>query len=349
MYDGDKNELDLAGDPTPDMIATSMNNGLSIVNYTGHGGINGVSTGLFQTSELYRIHNYNKIWPVWFTVGCRPGYFVAYDCFAEEIMRKRDTLNRPIGALAIVASTVDQYWDPPMQAQDESNSILAGMYPDNLKYTYGAIFTNGLYSMIENYDDTNSTDGSDMADAWQYFGDPSVQLFTSYQDSISVQNPCILSPSAGSVSFQCTIADADIAIASNGSLIDHKKSNGSLVTLTIPNGIISIGDTVWITATKYNHRPFQSYMIVSNDFSACNITEFSISPNPLFNGTTVIKSPEPIQDIRVVDLNGNTQLDIISLGTNIYTLDISRLPIGLYFVQVITSSGDRKIKKLIKR
>jgi hypothetical protein len=264
-------------------------------------------------------------------------------------MRKRDTMNRPIGALAVAASTVDQYWDPPMQAQDESNSILAGMYPDNLKNTYGAIFTNGLYSMIENYDDTNSTDGSDMADAWQYFGDPSVLLFTTYMDSLSVQSPCILSPQASNISFQCTSIDADIALAVNGKVIDSKKSNGALVTMNIPSGIIALGDTVWITATKYNHRPFQSYMIVSDDYSACNITEFSISPNPTINGTTVIKSPQPIQDLRVMDINGNIVYNRDQLGTNVYTVDLSQLSIGLYFVEVTSSTGDHIIKKVIHR
>jgi hypothetical protein len=251
--------------------------------------------------------------------------------------------------LAIAASTVDQYWDPPMQAQDESNAILAGMYPDNLKNTYGAIFTNGLYSMMENYDDTNSTDGSDMADAWQYFGDPSIQMFTSYKDSLSVQNPCILSPNAINVSFQCSTMGADIAMAAKGKVIDSKKSNATLVTMNIPNGILSLGDTVWITATKYNHRPFQSFMIVSDDYSACNITEFSISPNPVSHGTTVIKSPSPIQDIRVMDLNGNIIFNRNEVGLSVYTLDLSHVSTGLYLVEVITNNGDRIIKKLIAR
>ncbi len=69
-----------------------------------------------------------------------------------------------------------------MEAQDEFNNILVGLYADNIKTTYGALCFTGAMSMIDDY----GSDGIAMADTWIVFGDPSVQVRTDIPATMEV-------------------------------------------------------------------------------------------------------------------------------------------------------------------
>jgi len=148
-----------------------INSGQGTLWYCGHGNWNGWYCGWsFTNTNVAALTNSNML-PAIFSVACQVGNFRNYTCFCEYWLRETNGAY-PAGAIAHAGATINQSWNPPMDAQDESCDILCSTTGPNR--TFGGVFVNGLYEMI----DLNGAAGANMADTWVCFGDPSVQLRT---------------------------------------------------------------------------------------------------------------------------------------------------------------------------
>ncbi|MCU0285792.1 MAG: C25 family cysteine peptidase [Acidobacteria bacterium] len=122
----------------------------------------------FLNAQVAALTNSNML-PAIFSVACQVGNFKSYTCFCEYWLRETNGTS-PAGAIAHCGSTINQSWNPPMDAQDEMCDLLVAG-----KRTFGGTFVNGMFKM----NDLNAgTAGTDMTDTWVCFGDPSVQLRT---------------------------------------------------------------------------------------------------------------------------------------------------------------------------
>jgi len=152
-------------------LSTLVNNGTGAMFYCGHGNYDGWYCGWsFLNAQVAALTNDNML-PAIYSVACQVGNFKSYTCFCEYWLRELNGTN-PAGAVAHAGSTINQSWNPPMDAQDEMADILISS--SGPKRTFGGVFINGVFKMI----DINGTAGSDMADTWVCFGDASVQLRT---------------------------------------------------------------------------------------------------------------------------------------------------------------------------
>ncbi|HOW32405.1 MAG TPA: C25 family cysteine peptidase, partial [Bacteroidales bacterium] len=167
LYDGSQGGEDQSGNPTPAMVASFVNPGSGIINYTGHGSDQSWGTTGFSNNNVNALTN-NHRWPFIWSVACVNGNFPGGTCFAEAWLRAKNSTG-PTGAIATFMSTINQSWNPPMEGEDEMNNILVETYPDNIKRTFGGLSINGCYKMNDSY----GGDGSDMTDTWTIFGDPS--------------------------------------------------------------------------------------------------------------------------------------------------------------------------------
>ena len=71
------------------------------------------------------------------------------------------------------ASTIGQYWDPPMAAQDET----VDLFTAEVYYTLGALFFAGSCLMMDEYPEPYPAGGGiDMFNTWILFGDPSLTV-----------------------------------------------------------------------------------------------------------------------------------------------------------------------------
>nr|HOP05637.1 C25 family cysteine peptidase [Tenuifilaceae bacterium]HPJ45914.1 C25 family cysteine peptidase [Tenuifilaceae bacterium] len=165
--------VDQVYDPgaTATMVVNSLNAGRGIINYVGHGSDYSWSTTGFGVSNMSSLTNVG-MWPFIFDVACVNGNFVGQTCFAEAFIRANSS--GPTGTLAIIASTINQDWSPPMRGQDEMNDILVESHENNIKRTFGGIAVNGCMNMNDVY----STSGYNMTNTWTIFGDPSVMVRT---------------------------------------------------------------------------------------------------------------------------------------------------------------------------
>ncbi|HPI55587.1 MAG TPA: C25 family cysteine peptidase, partial [Chitinophagaceae bacterium] len=147
LFDGNVSNgtYDAAGDPTAQMLADKINAGASLINYTGHGSAYGIVTTQFGNSEVSLLTNNDKL-PFFLTVGCSPGQFGGQTCFAENLQRAGSSTT-PYGSIANFMSSINQYWDEPMEAQDEFNAILRGAKPSNLKHRLGPLCVDACAQM----------------------------------------------------------------------------------------------------------------------------------------------------------------------------------------------------------
>lgn len=164
LYDGNQGEADAIGNPTEAMVANVVNDGVSIINYTGHGNTYSWATSNFSNINVNRLTNTNKL-PFIFSVACLNGNFTLNTCFAETWLRAINN-NEAIGAIGFYGSSINQSWQPPMEAQDKFNELF---YNENFT-TFGELCFNGACSMIDKY----KFGGVEMFLTWNYFGDPSV-------------------------------------------------------------------------------------------------------------------------------------------------------------------------------
>ncbi len=223
LFEGSQGGFDAPGFPVPAQAATALNSGVGIVNYTGHGYEFGWATSEFSNDDIANLNNKNKL-PFIFSVACVNGDFVGKTCFAEAWLRAEKD-GEPTGAVAIIASTINQSWSPPMIGQDEMNDIIVGTSTIGSRKTFGGIAVNGFFKM-----NLESSDFA-MTDTWTCFGDPSLLIRTDNPTAMTVNHPSSVVPSATTFPVNCNFEGALATISFNGQIIG---------TATVINGVAQI-------------------------------------------------------------------------------------------------------------
>ena len=248
LYDGSQGGVDASGNATAAMVSNDVNNGVGIMYYTGHGADDSWVTSNFSNTNIASLTN-TTAWPFIFSVACVNGNFTAGTCFAEAWMRA--TYNsQPTGAIATLMSTINQSWNPPMYGQDAMIDILTESIPENTKRTFGGISMNGCMKMNDNY----STDGYEMTDTWNIFGDPSLVIRTDTAKLMTVSHNPVVFMGATTFAVNCNV---------NGARVTLSKNNQAIGSVLVVNGIATINfnaltslDTITVVATAYNYIPY---------------------------------------------------------------------------------------------
>lgn len=249
LFEGSQDGNDEAGNPTPTMVATAVNEGASIINYTGHGSQYSWGTSGFSSSNVNSmLTNVGKL-PFIISVACVNGDFVNFTCFAEAWMRKEYN-GEPAGAIATLMSTINQSWNPPMAGQDAMNDILVETFEGNIKRTFGGITMNGCMKMNDDYGE----EGDEMTDTWTIFGDPSLYVRTNIPQEMTVSyEPSIY---IGSTSFVVN-SDAEggvVALSRNGEVVATGVVSGGTANLEFD--AMTEPGTVDVVVTGFNYIPF---------------------------------------------------------------------------------------------
>jgi len=258
LYDGSQGGEDAPGDPTPSMVATSVNDGRSVINYCGHGSPTSWGSSGFSNSDINQLVNDNMLPYVW-TVACNNGEFDNYDaCFCEAWLRATHN-GEPTGAIATFGSSIGQPWDPPMDAQDEFNNLLTEQYVDNVKHTIGGISFNGCMHMNDNY----GSEGWSVTDTWHLFGDPSLYVRTDTPVDLIVDHDTIIFD--GSTTYELDVPGVEgalCAISHNFVLLGSAytdETGHAVITFDIP---ITDLENVDLVVTSYNAVPYMTTLDV---------------------------------------------------------------------------------------
>ena len=157
---------------TAAQVSAALNAGRGIINYCGHGSDTSWGTTGFSNSNVTALTNDNML-PFIFSVACVNGNFPGQTCFAEAWLRATHN-GEPTGAIGAYMSSINQDWDPPMQAQDEFNALYCAATP--AYNCYGTLCYAGSCSMMDSYGATSGSSGANMYLTWHVFGDPSLRI-----------------------------------------------------------------------------------------------------------------------------------------------------------------------------
>ena len=249
-------EVDQIYDPsgTVEDGEAALNEGRSIVNYTGHGSNgswgNGCPMNQTDVNGLVNMGMYPFIW----SVACVNGEFHIGTCFAETWLRATGTNGVPTGAIAVLMSTVNQSWSPPMDGQDEMNDILVESYENNIKRTYGGLSMNGVMHMADSY----GTAGEEEILYWTIFGDPSVVVRTDTPTDMTVSHNDVMIIGAEEFSIETGMAAALVAVSRDGELLasTYTDATGG-ITLEFETPL-EIPGPVDLVVTAFNKMPYET-------------------------------------------------------------------------------------------
>ncbi len=252
LFDGSQGGSDAAGDPTQALVATALNTGTGIITYTGHGADTYWVTSGFSVTNVEALTNHNKL-PFIFDVACVNGNFDGQTCFAEAWLRSEDA-GDPTGAIAICASTINQSWAPPMNAQDEMVDLLSEIHPTNIKRTFAGVVINGCFLM-------NDEDGDfDMTDTWTIFGDPSLMIRTADVTQMTVNHATTIVIGSTNFPISCNFNGALACVSFEGNILGTALVAGE--TANVPISGITPGQVLDVAITGFNKETYLSNVTV---------------------------------------------------------------------------------------
>ncbi|MEW6469382.1 MAG: C25 family cysteine peptidase [Bacteroidota bacterium] len=340
MFDGSQGGQDAPGNPTPAMISNAINAGLSIINYCGHGSASSWVSSGFSSANVDNLTNNGK-YPFIFSVACVNGDFNGNFCFAEHWLRARDVNGQPRGAVGAIMSTINQYWDEPMEGQDAMNDILSEAYSNNIKRTFGGITMNACMQMNDAY----GTSGMDMTDTWTIFGDPSVMVRTDNPAAMTVSHPATDQLGVSQLTVTCNTDGALVCLMLNGNVLGTGFVSGGSATIAFAP--VTMPDTIHITVTAYNKVPYFGIdeVLPFTGMESAADAAFLIYPNPAQDVLNVIAS-DAQSTMSLYNMVGEVLISAsLTQGTN--AIDLSALPAGLYTVRMEGGAGTFS-KKIIK-
>ena len=270
---------------TAAQVSTALNAGRGFVNYCGHGSTTSWSTTGFSNANISALTNSGKL-PFIFSVACVNGDFDGATCFGEAWLRAAAGGN-PTGAMAAYMSSINQTWNPPMDAQDEAVDLLMA----KAKTTFGGICYNGSCRMI----DINGSGGADMFNTWHIFGDPSLLLRTDNPATMAVTNSATVLFTASQ--FPVTVsglAGAQCALYYNGTLFGSAFTNAAGQAVIPINGTLPLGQGILLTVTAFNKLPYIDTVLVIAPtgpyvvYDSCTVGDLSGNNNGLIDyGETI--------------------------------------------------------------
>ncbi len=281
LFDGSQGGNDAPGNPTPPMVATAVNAGASLILYTGHGSKTSWGSSGFSNTNVNQLTNQGMLPFIW-SVACVNGNFInGGACFAEAWMRASQG-GQPTGAIAFLGSTINQSWNSPMEGQDAMTNILIESDSNNIKRTFAGISINGCMKMIDAY----GADGSDMADTWTIFGDPTIMVRTAVPQPITAQYDSMLFISDSTLAVYCAVNGARVTATLADTILATGLVSNDAVTLAFPPLSVT-SDTIHMVITAYNMLPFQADLII-RAIPAPVIAGFTGLPTVVVPGHSVV-------------------------------------------------------------
>jgi hypothetical protein len=245
-----------------DSLKILINNGLCLLNYTGHGEAAGFVDPTLKVTGIQSLTN-SGMYPVVIANACRTAQLSASPCFGKEMLLAENK-----GAIGYIGCTNDSYWTEdfywsvgtgtPNLSATYANTGLGAFdrlfhthdeSPSDWYYTLGQILFAGNMSVSA----STSTLKKYYWETYILLGDPTMIPFTGKPDTLSVSIPDTLPKELTSLSVMSK-PYTYVAISGFDTLWDAGFANNSgSVTLNIPQGS---KDSCLIVITGQNIIPY---------------------------------------------------------------------------------------------
>ncbi len=235
-------------------VISSINAGVMIANYTGHGYNAGWAGPSVGQDDVRNLTNQGK-YPMVISNACQTGMFGEYsECFMETWIRQTDK-----GAIASLGASDYTYWD---EDDEMERRMIDSVFVAEWMFT-GGMRLKGLMGVYHSY----SSSAEYYFDMYNLFGDPSVALWWGAPQSLTASYPGIISPGDGSVAMNITsggspVNEALVCITNDDDIQEAGYTDASGNVTLFYTGA-TVGDTLWLTATAYNKIPYEGYIVIS--------------------------------------------------------------------------------------
>jgi len=163
------------------IIFNATEDGVSVINYIGHGSDYTWVTSGFSTSDAKKLNNGMKL-PVIWDVACVNGALHRNECFAEAWQNSGDENGG--GSIGIAAASTNMAWVPPCVWQEE---IIAEQMGKKMHDRGAVLNVYGMLKCMEEYGSTDSSQGNQLVEQVIYFGEGSVAIRTEVPRQVSAE------------------------------------------------------------------------------------------------------------------------------------------------------------------
>jgi len=343
FYDASQGGNDADNDPTATMISTAINQGIGLLNYTGHGALDIMSSGSYTNMDVNNLTNTGSF-PFVVSVACNNGTFVGGTSLCEAFLKANHAAN-PTGAIASCGSSILMAWAEPMQTQDQMAELIIDSASTGVT-SLGQLFYGGQASMLETYAESGTA--QEVMQTWVFFGDPSVAFRSAVPATITATHPAQVSNQGGDLIINTNTNGAKVTISQNNQILITSDTTEGIATVQLP-ALTSLND-LKVTLTKKNTAPYQGLITVSSELSVNDFqNQFLVYPNPASDYMTITNKGNILNDvsIRIIDLNGR----ILSVQNNVsitnsYQVPVHSLSSGVYFLS-IQEGAEESIQKFV--
>ena len=248
-------------------VISSINAGVMLVDYTGHGYNAGWGGPAVSQDDVRNLTNQGK-YPMVISNACLTGTFGEYsECFMETWIRQTDK-----GAIASLGASNSSYWD---EDDEMERRMIDSVFVSEWMFTAG-MRLKGLMGVYHSYYSSSEY----YFDMYNLLGDPSVALWWGVPQNLSASYPSTATPGNGSISINITtggtpLENALVCITDDGDIHSAAYTDPSGNVMLSYTGA-SIGDTLWLTATAYNKIPYEGYIVISGSGPYLNYEAHSV-------------------------------------------------------------------------
>ena len=334
-------------------IAATVNSGVSIINYLGHGSGTAWLNVPFNNYDVHQLTNTTS-WPWIIDVSCHNGAFLQQECFAEAWLRARHQ-GAPAGAVAMIAASTAASWVPPtvMQATIIDRLVVEG------QTEVGALFAAGVAAVLVQYEGTD--EGLKLMEQYNLFGDGTLQVRSRRPDHLVVGHPEHLAAGRAAVALQLPAGSRAVLLAGDEVLARADQAHTSSVFL-MPSRDLVAGEEVRLTVTASNALPYRVLLPVASTptgpVESIPVLALGLDswPNPFNPQTTVgfaLADAGPVR-LAVHDARGQLVRSLVAdrmpAGSHQVVWDgrdDAGRPVasGVYLARLVTDRGE-KVRKL---
>ncbi len=263
-------------------IASNINAGKFLVFHRDHGYTDGygwehpyflnqeASALVSDGNNINQLTNGNKL-PVVLSINCHTGDFKRPECFAENFLRKAN--GGAVGVIAPSYSSYSGYNDALADGLIDAIWSNPGLIPDfgtggtsnpSLNshgdiYTMGDVLNQGLLRMTQTW--SSSTKFQMQNETYNYFGDPSMKIWTAVPQTISATGIDTLLRFDSSLTVNTNLNTGVVTLMVNDTVIASAElSNGSAtLNFNVPGDEQAI-----LTITAHNYRPLIKHVHINN-------------------------------------------------------------------------------------
>lgn len=247
-------------------ISSSINEGRSIVNYSGHGSTNSwqgpTSNGGYDQADV-RSNSNAGMYPFVISNACVTGSLAVSECFGETWLKVTEK-----GAIGFWGASNNSYWDEDDYLQRQ---LYTHIFPLDATPALGVIVNLTKLDLYTHYG--NTSDVAYYFDMYNLLSEPTLSLWTRVPQTWTVSYPA--SVPLGENTFEVTVTRSGSAVP-NALVAVRRTADGVFesgytgtdgkVTFTLDPPPLSVGP-MEVTVTKHDFYPHEGQSnVISPDF-----------------------------------------------------------------------------------